>query len=619
MSFTDNEINQIIEAFLDMTTERQYIGARYVPLFGRKDEESIEWDNTGEYEPLTIVLYQGNSYTSRQYVPVGVDITNLTYWANTGNYNAQVEAYRREAIAIANKIPENEFDEEHTVKDYIDAVSDIIPANEFDEEHTVKDYIDSLKDATKVFQSYLGRLYKSVALHGGSNPQGMCMVDEQNAIAFITNSSSTNIARAFFVNVHTGVVSNEIETEYGHCNGIAYKSDTDEVWICPNYDYLNSQALINKIYVCDRATLVKKREIEFDFEPHSIAIDKVTNEIWITKEEFSPYKVSLYKFNADDETNPTYIGIIPTSIGDNVNIHGRISGSLGAQNITAYNGELYYLIGGYVNCLLNLDKENASIKNVVNIDSQCFIYTCAEAESVDFTPNGTMILFANSRIITTDLFATFSALTFTGKTIESIINDKFGVSNPVECIVDGSNDVNYNIYQNGLTAYPFATFMEALCAAQYRKCPVKIKNTVEVNSAISDFSEAWTIDIRGVDANSKLVFTKRYYFNTDVHFEGNSAANLLKIERKADGDTLFEYPWVFYKNAYIKRCQFVSANLQHYAMRLNGMGLFDTVSFSDTTNLYTNQIDGQSRGMAVIVNSAGVGIGSSGTFAEPLT
>ena len=49
---------------------REYIGARYVPIFGRKGEESIIWDNSAPYEPLTVVLHQGNSYTSRQFVPI---------------------------------------------------------------------------------------------------------------------------------------------------------------------------------------------------------------------------------------------------------------------------------------------------------------------------------------------------------------------------------------------------------------------------------------------------------------------------------------------------------------------------------------------------------------------
>ena len=69
----------------------QYIGARYVSLFA----EPIEWDKTKQYEPLTIVSSNGNSYTSRQFVPAGIEITNDTFWAMTGNYNAQIEQYRK--------------------------------------------------------------------------------------------------------------------------------------------------------------------------------------------------------------------------------------------------------------------------------------------------------------------------------------------------------------------------------------------------------------------------------------------------------------------------------------------------------------------------------------------
>ena len=90
-----------------MTDVTQYIGARYVPIFGRIGEDSIEWDNSKEYEPLTIVSHAGNSYTSRQYVPIGIDIANTDYWALTGNYNAQIEQYRRELAAHDSRITAN--------------------------------------------------------------------------------------------------------------------------------------------------------------------------------------------------------------------------------------------------------------------------------------------------------------------------------------------------------------------------------------------------------------------------------------------------------------------------------------------------------------------------------
>lgn len=80
----------------------KYIGMRYVPKIMRDDEP---WNNTKEYESLTVVQYQGNSFTSRKNVPAGIDILNKDYWACTGNYNAQVELYRQEtqnAIQVVN-------------------------------------------------------------------------------------------------------------------------------------------------------------------------------------------------------------------------------------------------------------------------------------------------------------------------------------------------------------------------------------------------------------------------------------------------------------------------------------------------------------------------------------
>lgn len=82
--------------------EKQYIGARYVPIFDG------EWSPEKAYEPLTIVTYsQGNaSYTSKKAVPAGTVPTNTEYWAMTGNYNAQVEAYRQEVVAMQDSVDE---------------------------------------------------------------------------------------------------------------------------------------------------------------------------------------------------------------------------------------------------------------------------------------------------------------------------------------------------------------------------------------------------------------------------------------------------------------------------------------------------------------------------------
>lgn len=71
---------------------RQYVGARYVPKFFNNPNGTWEWMSGIQYEPLTIVQYAQNSYTSKQMVPpnIGTPNSNPEYWANTGNYNGAI-------------------------------------------------------------------------------------------------------------------------------------------------------------------------------------------------------------------------------------------------------------------------------------------------------------------------------------------------------------------------------------------------------------------------------------------------------------------------------------------------------------------------------------------------
>lgn len=102
----------------------QYIGARYVPLFA----EPAQWDKNKQYEPLTIVMNNGNSYTSRQFVPAGIEITNDAFWALTGNYNAQVEQYRQEVVTYDQRITTAQGTADKAVTDAAKAGADAAKA-----------------------------------------------------------------------------------------------------------------------------------------------------------------------------------------------------------------------------------------------------------------------------------------------------------------------------------------------------------------------------------------------------------------------------------------------------------------------------------------------------------
>ena len=101
---------------------RQYVGARYVPKFFEGENGSTEWVNGLSYEPLTVVTYLGNSFTSKKPVPpisIHAPNENSEYWANTGNYNAQVEIYREETEKVKNDLNNYIIKNDETVNNYI--------------------------------------------------------------------------------------------------------------------------------------------------------------------------------------------------------------------------------------------------------------------------------------------------------------------------------------------------------------------------------------------------------------------------------------------------------------------------------------------------------------------
>lgn len=104
---------------------REYIGARYVPLFA----DPIQWDPTTVYEPLTVVTDQGASYVSRQSVPTGIQLDNTDYWILWADYNAQLQHY---------------IDEVQTFDGRIDDIEDALPIADYSSASTVSDAISTL-------------------------------------------------------------------------------------------------------------------------------------------------------------------------------------------------------------------------------------------------------------------------------------------------------------------------------------------------------------------------------------------------------------------------------------------------------------------------------------------
>ena len=88
-----------------------YIGARYVPIFA----DPVEWDDEREYEPLTIVIHNGDCYTSKCCVPKGTQLPpypegQTKYWVKTSDYNYQFADLKKTVLDLSRLVEQFQKD-----------------------------------------------------------------------------------------------------------------------------------------------------------------------------------------------------------------------------------------------------------------------------------------------------------------------------------------------------------------------------------------------------------------------------------------------------------------------------------------------------------------------------
>lgn len=353
----------------------QYIGSRYVPLFA----DPMEWSNDREYEPLTVVLHEGNSFTSKQFVPVGINITNEEFWAETGNYNAQVEAYRRETARVAedlldisNLIPANEFTSEDTVKDYIDEnitlldtaidnISDVIPASNFDDTNTVKKYIDdSITELEDNISTIKGGVFSNItegvtefkcwfpipdaANHVGGDG---CMITDNLWLQTFPHKQAANDGLASFIDYSTNTIVTTDPINIGHANGCAYDPYNKYLYVTPGnhgslgvlYDVVRFDVDSSNKTLSNRSQQTVAWIVEGNtLIPTSIAFDKVTRKLYLC--DYNSGYMCEYDYATNTVSNTVAIDKILTQASGNQGtcVHDGIMMHLmtGANQIKAY-------------------------------------------------------------------------------------------------------------------------------------------------------------------------------------------------------------------------------------------------------------------------------------------
>lgn len=523
-TFTPEQISQILEEFFKVVGTRQYIGARYVPLFGRKDEDSIEWDNTKPYEPLTIVLYQGNSYTSRQFVPVGVEITNQEFWAITGNYNAQVEQYRRETAAVrevadnalltANAaktdidtlLPKADFSAENTVKGYVDDsvaevqadIDTLLPKADFSAENTVKKYVDDSvavvqEDATAA-QTDINTLLPKADFSAENTVKDYidAVKNESLSIGAGAVAVGNYIGRINYIhepnkypqscivlddNTILAVISNSNTTN--DCT--LYEIDINTKKITAKYSrdwaHCNGAAYnknVGKLYVCPASNYPNETDINSIYvcNRYTYNIERVIDT------PFRPHAIA-YDQIADKmyvvahAGNTNTFSIYEMNVSDDTftklfdGNYNDIASDVhsvavgGYQEIAAYDNVIYYLLSNSrVNYIVKFNL-SGEIVGVVNVAPDAGYYEFVEGEGLDFFADGTAMYMGICNVFTQRGIAALVTLNLNGRSGVAMRPDSPFNTRDVTSLNATLGDDNYRLDMTGGTSDPYTDFNEA--------------------------------------------------------------------------------------------------------------------------------------------------------------
>lgn len=260
--------------------ERQYIGARYVPVFyDNPNTHDSTWLSGVAYEPLTIVVYGTNTYTSKKLVPAGIGnpSANPDYWVATGIFNAQVDELRQDVEDMQETIDEMlPITPENT-----EAKKYILIADSFGNPDTIggftwQDYFADIVGAGNVYKGYTS---SGGFVHAGSNGTYLALItsmraniDDPNLITDIVvetagndaSETATDIVNALaafkaycktnfpYAKIHIGVTSKtETESEDVHYAVVEKILPT-----LKDHQYIGYHYMTNMEYVMHNLTTV---------------------------------------------------------------------------------------------------------------------------------------------------------------------------------------------------------------------------------------------------------------------------------------------------------------------------------------------------------------------------
>ena len=342
----------------------QYIGARYVPKFF-DGADNAAWQPNIEYEPLTIVTYLGNSWTSKKTVPssVGAPNLNLDYWVNTGNFNEQVQELFETISQVSGEVNNIQI-ELNDVNNDIESIFPFIKQN----------------IATDIKANFLG-LFDDFTTQIGSIAKYGDRLWTVNGVSVVSGTTKqSNIGRIIEWSFSNGTKINDISIKTGHANSCCYNPNNNCLYIAPTWDYeTEGRPSANYIYKVNTSSYTEEKISTGTVNALGLAYDYVTDTMYLMG-----YNNILYTYDINNNTITEYVDL--SDIGVN-----NISGAL-MQDIAIHNDIMLWTTAR--NQCSEFDIENKRLIKTVNIDTvdSNNIFNMGESEGLNYDNNGHLMI-----------------------------------------------------------------------------------------------------------------------------------------------------------------------------------------------------------------------------------
>lgn len=476
----------------------QYIGARYVPKFYiNPDDNSNDWKSGVDYEALTIVTYNNDSYTSKKIVPdtVGNPHDNPEYWACTTKYTAALQSVQTTVQNIEDFIGDVPLETNaQTLSGGINEISDFAK------------FVESISsdNAKFVFGAFSSVIYQN----------GLCY-DGTYFYFVLSDTSGVNPAKIWKLDRGGNKIA-ELDLGSGHLSSVVYNKNDGFLYV-----------------VGSSTTLLKVDTALTSYSTISLNVSGIRNVGWYNDNLYVVSVTNVYRLDGNYNVIKTYPVNLPTVPSE-------------WQGCKIYKNYLV-ITCNYPNTLIVFDYVNDIIVKTIALGGYIDGVAIGEIQEADVIEiNGTLNLFVSATRSTANRFYN-KVFIFAGDF--SVFPEKrnaFNYHNNVEYYVDGNSSAFNSL---GTQLAPFKSLLEC-CEHLYYNGSVTLR-ILHTNATIDDLtgllyvpSFTGTIYIESIESghfsyfrftNSQLDIRYKASGNNELSFSQCTAT--IDLSGSADADT----------------------------------------------------------------------------------